>query len=103
MKNTIYSPERVFQDPNYSSKLRKADVGTISQHLQSMLGVKLSDLTSGRTSLANLRSPLQQQKSGQNCSEILLMWFEATRTSLLPRCLSAMLAGLASGEIKLHE
>ena len=68
MKQTVYSPERVFQDPNYTSKLRKADLATISSHLQTALGVKLSALTSGRTPLASLSSPLQHAKSGQHAT-----------------------------------
>jgi len=73
MKHTIYSPERVFQDPNYSSKLREADVATIAQNLQSMLGVKLSDLTSGRIPLATLNGPLQCAKSGQYAPSHILI------------------------------
>ena len=65
-RRTLYSPEGLFQDPNYSAKLRKADMAAISRSLQTMLGTRLSDLTSGRTPLATLHDTRRRtSESGQ--------------------------------------
>ena len=57
IKQSLHSPEFRFEDPNYSARAQKADVSVISKKMHSALGVKLSDLTSGRVDLASMANP----------------------------------------------
>lgn len=57
MKHTLQSPEARFQDPQYTARLGKQDLATISQKMSHTLGHKLSDLLSGKTPLSQISKP----------------------------------------------
>lgn len=57
MKHSLHSPERKFEDPQYSARNQKADLDLISRKLQEALDVRLVDLTGGRVKLTSMADP----------------------------------------------
>lgn len=62
MKQSLHSPEQRFHDPQYTARLQKQDLATISQKLNQTLGVRLSDLISGKLALSQTSRPASVSK-----------------------------------------